>query len=116
MTDLEALEIFDMIRAAYPGIYAKKARDEHAINDFIALYVENFGGEEFAIVRASVSDLIRSNRFPPNISEVVEQVGRRKALAEIPELEPLEDKPMLKEDKEAFENALKAFNKVCGIY
>ena len=111
MTDLQALEVFDMIRAAYPGIYAKKARDEQAINDFITLYVENFGGEEFAIVRASVSDLIRSNRFPPNISEVVEQVEKRKMLTET-NITEVEEKPLSKEDQEAFENALIAFEKV----
>lgn len=113
MKDLEALNIFDMIRAAYPGIYAKKARDEKAINDFIKIYMDNFGSESFPIVRAAVSDLIRSSKFPPNISEVVEQVQRRKDLAEFQEAEELDDdKPLSKEDQEAFENALIAFEKV----
>ena len=113
MTDLEALNIFDMIRAAYPGIYAKKARDEKAINDFIKIYIDNFGSESFQIVKAAVSDLSRSSKFPPNISEVFEQVERRKDLAEFEEAEELDDdKPLSKEDQEAFENALIAFEKV----
>lgn len=112
MTDLEALNIFDMIRAAYPGIYAKKARDEKAINDFIKLYMDNFGSESFPIVKAAVSDLIRSSKFPPNISEVVEQVQRRKNLEEFQTREEIEEaEEMSQEDREAFENALIAFYK-----
>ena len=112
MTDLEALNIFDMIRAAYPGIYAKKARDEKAINDFIKLYMDNFGGESFPIVKAAVSDLIRSSKFPPNISEVWEQVQRQKDLEEFQTREEIEEAgEMSKEDREAFENALIAFYK-----
>lgn len=111
MKDLEALNIFDMIRAAYPGIYAKKARDEKAINDFIKIYIDNFGSESFLIVKAAVSDLIRSSKFPPNISEVVEQVEKRKMLTEI-NITEVEEKPLSKEDQEALENALIAFEKV----
>lgn len=113
MTSYEAIEIFEMIKAAYPGIYAKKARDEKAVEEFVKLYVDNFGSESFQIVKAAVSDLIRSSKFPPNISEVVEQVERRKDLAEFEEAEELDDdKPLSKEDQEAFENALIAFEKV----
>ncbi len=112
MTDLEALNIFDMIRAAYPGIYAKKARDEKAINDFIKLYMDNFGSESFPIVKAAVSDLIRSSKFPPNISEVWEQVQRQKDLEEFKTREEIEEaEEMSQEDREAFENALIAFYK-----
>ena len=112
MTDLEALNIFDMIRAAYPGIYAKKARDEKAINDFIKIYIDNFGSESFPIVKAAVSDLIRSSKFPPNISEVWEQVQRQKDLEEFKTREEIEEaEEMSQEDREAFENALIAFYK-----
>ena len=112
MTDLEALNIFDMIRAAYPGIYAKKARDEKAINDFIKIYIDNFGSESFQIVKAAVSDLIKKSKFPPNISEVWEQVQRRKNLEEFQTREEIEEaEEMSQEDREAFENALIAFYK-----
>jgi hypothetical protein len=113
MTSYEAIEIFEMIKAAYPGIYAKKARDEKAVEEFVKHYVDNFGPESFQIVKAAVSDLIRSSKYPPNISEVLEQVERRKDLAEFEEAEKLDDdKPLSKEDQEAFENALIAFEKV----
>lgn len=113
MTDLQALELFDTIKAAYPGIYAKKARDEKAVEEFISLYMENFGGEPFEIVRAAVSDLIKRNKFPPNISEVWEQVQRQKDLEEFKTREEYEEtEEMSQEDREAFENALIAFYKV----
>lgn len=111
MTHYDAICIFEMIKAAYPGIYAKKARDEKAIEEFVKLYIDSFKSEDFNIVRAAVSDLIRSNRFPPNISEVVEQVEKRKMLTEI-NITEVEEKPLSKEDQEAFENALIAFEKV----
>lgn len=112
MTDLQALELFDTIKAAYPGIYAKKARDEKAVEEFISLYMENFGGEPFEIVRAAVSDLIKRSKFPPNISEVWEQVQRQKDLEEFQTREEIEEaEEMSQEDREAFENALIAFYK-----
>ena len=112
MTDLQALELFDTIKAAYPGIYAKKARDEKAVEEFISLYMENFGGEPFEIVRAAVSDLIKKSKFPPNISEVWEQVQRQKNLEEFQTREEIEEtEEMSQEDREAFENALIAFYK-----
>jgi len=112
MTSYEAIEIFEMIKAAYPGIYAKKARDEKAVEEFISLYMENFGGEPFEIVRAAVSDLIKKSKFPPNISEVWEQVQRQKDLEEFQTREEIEEAgEMSQEDREAFENALIAFYK-----
>lgn len=112
MTDLQALELFDTIKAAYPGIYAKKARDEKAVEEFISLYMENFGREPFEIVRAAVSDLIKRSKFPPNISEVWEQVQRQKDLEEFKTREEIEEaEEMSQEDREAFENALIAFYK-----
>lgn len=112
MTDLQALALFDTIKAAYPGIYAKKARDEKAVEEFISLYMENFGGEPFEIVRAAVSDLIKRSKFPPNISEVWEQVQRQKDLEEFKTREEIEEaEEMSQEDREAFENALIAFYK-----
>ena len=112
MTDLQALELFDTIKAAYPGIYAKKARDEKAVEEFISLYMENFGEEPFEIVRAAVSDLIKKSKFPPNISEVWEQVQRQKDLEEFKTREEIEEaEEMSQEDREAFENALIAFYK-----
>lgn len=112
MTNLETIQIFDLIRSAYPGIYAKKARDEKAVEEFISLYMENFGGEPFEIVRAAVSDLIKKSKFPPNISEVWEQVQRQKDLEEFKTREEIEETDeMSQEDREAFENALIAFYK-----
>lgn len=111
MTANQALDVFEMIKAAYPGIYAKKARDEKAVEEFIKLYIDSFKTEDFNIVRAAVSDLIRVNKFPPNISEVVEQVEKRKMLTEI-NITEVEEKPLSIEDQEAFDNALIAFEKV----
>lgn len=111
MNSIEALQIFETIKAAYPGIYAKKARDEKAVEEFVKLYVENFGGEEFGIVRTAVSELIQSSKFPPNISEVVDQVEKRKLLADFEEIEIDDEAEMTEADREAFENTLIAFNK-----
>ena len=113
MTNYESIEVFEMIKAAYPGIYAKKARDEKQVEEFISLYMENFGGEPFEIVRAAVSDLIKKSKFPPNISEVWEQVQRQKDLEEFKTREEIEEaEEMSQEDREAFENALIAFYEV----
>ena len=113
MNRYEAVNLFELIQSAYPGIYAKKARDEKAVEEFISLYMENFGGEPFEIVRAAVSDLIKKSKFPPNISEVWEQVQRQKDLEEFQTREEIEEaEEMSQEDREAFENALIAFYKV----
>lgn len=112
MNRFEAVTLFELIRSAYPGLYAKKARDEKAVEEFISLYMENFGGEPFEIVRAAVSDLIKKSKFPPNISEVWEQVQRQKDLEEFKTREEIEETDeMSQEDREAFENALIAFYK-----
>ena len=114
MKKFETFQLFDMLKAAYPGIYGKKARDEKEIESFATLYFQTFGHEEYETVKQALSALIIGSKFPPTISEVTEQIERIKDLAEFHESPELDDDLLLSaEDMDAFENALIAFEKVC---
>lgn len=112
MKKSDAIKIFEMLKTAYPAIFSKKARDINEVEAFINLYYQTFINEEFETVRAALDKKIIGSKFPPTISELVEQVQIEKDLQTFQEnFAPDDDMPMSKEDQEAFENALIAFYK-----
>lgn len=113
MKKTDAIQLFEMLKTAYPAIFSKKARDVNEVEAFVNLYYQTFGNEDFETVRQAMAAKIIGSKFPPTISELVEQVQKQKDLQELQAVEekPDDDLPMSQEDQEAFENALIAFSK-----
>lgn len=76
MNHTDTLKILAVLRAAYPGFYAKMTKNE--LNGVVNLWEDMFSGDDYAIVSAAVKAMFasRADDWPPPIGAVKEHVRR----------------------------------------
>lgn len=74
MTREQTIEIFKVLKLAYPTFYKDMTRDE--AESTIALWTQMFKNDDPTIVIATVKSLITTFKWPPTIADVKEEMDK----------------------------------------
>lgn len=112
MTDIEAIKILAVLKAAYPAAYNKQSDEE--IDAVINLWAEMFE-EPYEIVGAAVKAFIATDAsgFPPSIGQIKENINKIMRPDQMTEAEAVN--MILQATRNATYNSVAEFNKLPPI-
>lgn len=85
MNEKETAAVMALFRTAYPRYYAGLGEEE--TRSAVALWHKMLEGYEAAEVGMAVKAIIATNKFPPTVAEVIEQLNELRRGGEMGELE-----------------------------